>query len=220
MSQQMKIKIEPIEVEEHVSGEKKIKVEDNDLNQSGFDEKAAKKRAKRAAKNKRYRSNKRLNEFFVRYLSPEVTEEKLKSLFSTCGNVIEAKLLKPKHGNLKMSGYAFIKYATKIEAFKAMKKLNHIRFPQKIEILWPKKARKYLQENDYQPVKKKMKLTDSEEIQKLKDTIENLKQENLKNDQMAKKFSEENKKLKQRNNNLKRENLKLCDVIKGLITQT
>ena len=215
MSQQMKIKIEPGEVKEHFSCEKKIKVED--LNQSGFDEKATKKKAKRAAKKKRNRANKRLNEFFVRYLSPEVTEEKLKSLFSTCGNVIEAKLLKAKHGYLKI---AFIKYATKIEAVKAMKKLNHIRFPQKIEILWPKKARKYLQENDYQPVKKKMKLTDSEEIQKLKDTIENLKQENLKNDQMAKKFSEENEKLKQRNNNLKKENLKLCDVIKGLVTQT
>ena len=52
-----------------------------------------------------------------------------------------------------------------------------------IQTEWPKKVpTKYLKENDYLPVR------DSEEIQKLKESIEDLKQEKLKNNQMAKKL--------------------------------
>ena len=58
-SEEMKIKIEPTEVEEHFSCDEKIKVEDIDLDQSKFYDK--------------------WNLFFVKHLSSEVTEEKLKS---------------------------------------------------------------------------------------------------------------------------------------------
>ena len=232
MSQALKIKIEPTEVEEHFSCEKKIKVEDIDLNQSGFDEKSAKKKAKKAAErkrrrpveSKRYRNalENRSSGFFVKNLSSEVTEEKLKSLFSTFGNVTEVKFLKK-----PISGCAFIKYATKEEALKAVKELHGKKFLQKsIQIQWPKKVPdENLQENDYQPEKKKIKLemADSEEIQKLKETIQNLKQENFKNDQMAKKLkhdqlkiSEENQKLKKCNKKLGEENLKLRNKEKKL----
>ena len=46
MSQKMKIKVEPTEVEDHFSCDKKIKVEDIDLNESQFDEKPEKKKIK------------------------------------------------------------------------------------------------------------------------------------------------------------------------------
>ena len=135
MSQAMKIKIEPTEVEEHFSSEKKIKVEDIDLNQSGFDEKSAKKKAKKAAErkrrrpveSKRYRNalENRSSGFFVKNLSSEVTEEKLWNHFSTCGIVTEVKIVKTKkHGNSATPDCALIKFASTKMAVEAMRELN------------------------------------------------------------------------------------------------
>ena len=210
-SEEMKIKIEPTEVEEHFSCDEKIKVEDIDLDQSKFYDK--------------------WNLFFVKHLSSEVTEEKLKSHFSICGNVTEVKIFTytvKAHDNLVYS--AFIKYATKKEAVKAMKELNVKEFMQrKLQLMWPKLQHlKILLETYNQPAKKKIKLevTESEETQKLKvedfdlkqsqfyeiqglkETIENLKQEKLKIRQGPKKCK----------NRLKKLNLKLLDVMKELVT--
>ena len=154
MSQKMKIKVEPTEVEDHFSCDKKIKVEDIDLNQSQFDEKA-------------------VNQWILlvlKDLSFDVTEEKLKSHFSTCGDVTEVRILEKKPDNLAMATqyYALIKYATNEEAVKAMKQLDRKLFIQKkIQIIWPRLWQlKLLLGNDYQPAKKKIKLeaTDSEEM--------------------------------------------------------
>jgi len=133
MSQEMKIKIEPTEVDEHFSCEKKIKLEDIDLNQSQFDEKAAEKKAKKAARRKRNKlaRKNRLCSFFVRNLSSEVTEEKLKSLFSAYGDVTEVKIFNIEHDNLTMSGCAFIKYATNEEALNARRELEGKLFLEK-----------------------------------------------------------------------------------------
>ena len=49
MSQEMKIKVEPTEVQDHFSCDKKIKVEDDDVNQSQYDKIIAMKMAKKAA---------------------------------------------------------------------------------------------------------------------------------------------------------------------------
>ena len=225
MSQAMKIKIEPTEVEEHFSCEKKIKVEDIDLKQCQLDKNAAKIKAKNKEKmRKKLALKNRTSGFFVKNLSSKVTEEKLKTLFSTCGNVTEVKILKK-----PITGFAFVKYATKEEALKAVKDLAGKKFFQKsILIQWPKKVtNENLHEYDYQPEKKKIKLkvTDSEEIQKLKETIQNLEQKNLKNEQMAQKLKEEKLKICEENQNLKKcnkklreENLKLRNGMKELVT--
>ena len=177
MSPEVKIKIN----QRRKMCSKKILVKDLDLEQN-----SAKEMSKRARDHKRYKNalRNRSSGFFVRNLSSEVTKEKLKRLFSTCGDVTEVKILKTKHGNLAMSVCAFIKYATNEEALKAVKELGGKVFLQRsIQTEWPKKVpTKYLQENDYLPV------TNSEEIQKLKETMEDLKQEKLKNNQMAKKL--------------------------------
>ena len=183
MSQEMTIKDEPTEVKEHFSFEEKNKTEDFE-----FDERLAKKNDNKVAIHR--------NLFVVKDLSSEVTEEMLKSHFSTCGDVTEVKIFTysvKAHDNLVYG--AFIKYATKKEAVNAMKKLNNKVFlHSKIQLMWPRVwqlkiwlenydqsaifewpntvPKENLQENDYQPEKKKIKVevmdSDSEEIQKLK----------------------------------------------------
>ena len=86
---------------------------------------------------------------------------------------------------------------------------------KKLQLCWQRKE--YLKSllKSYHQEKKKTKLEmkDSEEILKLKGTVEKLEQEKSK-------IAEENKELKKSNKNLKKENLKLCGVIKDLVTQS
>ena len=140
MSQEMTTKNEPTEVKEHFSCEEKINAEDFE-----FEERLAKRNDNKVAIHR--------DLFVVKHLSSEVTEEELKSHFSICGNVTEVKILKNRNENLPMPYFAFIKYSTNEEAWKAKKELNRKVFMQEeIRIVMPRVWQmKLLLGNDYQP---------------------------------------------------------------------
>ncbi|XP_071706929.1 uncharacterized protein [Rutidosis leptorrhynchoides] len=61
-------------------------------------------------------------EVFVGGLARSLTEEKVHKLFSTCGEIMEMRLIKDPQGGLK--GFGFVRFTTKAAADKALKDLN------------------------------------------------------------------------------------------------
>ncbi|CAK9174127.1 unnamed protein product, partial [Ilex paraguariensis] len=59
------------------------------------------------------------SEVFVGGLAPTITEDKIREVFSTCGEILEVRLIKDPKGNLK--GFCFVRFATKEAAQKAVK---------------------------------------------------------------------------------------------------
>ena len=91
-----------------------------DFEQIRYDQKTAKEKKSR---------------LIIRNLSFKATDDKLKSHFSTFGDVTDVNILKKKDG--KMVGCAFIQYSNVKEASKALKELNGKPFLQRpIAIDW------------------------------------------------------------------------------------
>ncbi|XP_076901669.1 glycine-rich RNA-binding protein 4, mitochondrial-like [Bidens hawaiensis] len=61
-------------------------------------------------------------EVFVGGLARSLTEDKVRKVFSACGEITDIRLIKDQTGNLK--GFGFIHFATKDAADKALKELN------------------------------------------------------------------------------------------------
>ncbi|KAJ0729518.1 putative heterogeneous nuclear ribonucleoprotein Q acidic [Helianthus annuus] len=61
-------------------------------------------------------------EVFVGGLARSVTEDKVHKVFSTCGEIMDIRLIKDQTGGLK--GFGFVRFTTKVAAEKAMKELN------------------------------------------------------------------------------------------------
>ncbi|KAM0002356.1 putative heterogeneous nuclear ribonucleoprotein Q acidic [Helianthus debilis subsp. tardiflorus] len=61
-------------------------------------------------------------EVFVGGLARSVTEDKVHKVFSTCGEIMDIRLIKDQNGSLK--GFGFIRFTTKDAADKALKELN------------------------------------------------------------------------------------------------
>ncbi|KAL8124668.1 uncharacterized protein LOC141718492 [Apium graveolens] len=59
------------------------------------------------------------SEVFVGGLSRSLTEDKIREIFSTCGEILEIRLIKDHQGSLK--GFCFVRFATKSAADKAVK---------------------------------------------------------------------------------------------------
>ncbi|KAK1383543.1 putative RNA-binding protein 46 [Heracleum sosnowskyi] len=59
------------------------------------------------------------SEVFVGGLSRSLTEEKIREVFSTCGEILEIRLIKDHQGYLK--GFCFVRFATKSAADKAVR---------------------------------------------------------------------------------------------------
>ncbi|KAK1410178.1 hypothetical protein QVD17_36713 [Tagetes erecta] len=61
-------------------------------------------------------------EVFVGGLSRSLTEDKVHKVFSTCGEIMDMRLIKDQQGSLK--GFGFIRFTTKESADKAIRELN------------------------------------------------------------------------------------------------
>ncbi|KAL8193477.1 hypothetical protein R6Q57_026612 [Mikania cordata] len=61
-------------------------------------------------------------EVFVGGLARSLTDDKVHKVFSTCGEIMDMRLIKDQNGNLK--GFGFVRFTTKDAADKAMKELN------------------------------------------------------------------------------------------------
>lgn len=61
-------------------------------------------------------------EVFVGGLARSLTEDKVHKVFSTCGEIMDMRLIKDQKGNLK--GFGFVRFATKEAADKALKELS------------------------------------------------------------------------------------------------
>ncbi|XP_024984001.1 uncharacterized protein LOC112519906 isoform X2 [Cynara cardunculus var. scolymus] len=61
-------------------------------------------------------------EVFVGGLARSLTEDKVHKVFSTCGEIMDMRLIKDQKGNLK--GFGFVRFATKQAADKALKELS------------------------------------------------------------------------------------------------
>ncbi|XP_071735100.1 uncharacterized protein [Rutidosis leptorrhynchoides] len=61
-------------------------------------------------------------EVFVGGLARSLTEEKVHKVFSTCGEIMEMRLIKDLQGGLK--GFGFVRFTTKVAADKALRELN------------------------------------------------------------------------------------------------
>ena len=82
----------------------------------------------------------------IRNLSFKATDDKIKSHFSTYGDVVDVNILKKKDG--KMVGCAFIQYSNIQEASKALKNLNGKPFLQRpIAIDWAVPKDQFQQSN-------------------------------------------------------------------------
>jgi len=102
-----------------------------DFEQSQHDKKAAKEKKSR---------------LIIRNLSFKATDDKIKSHFSTYGDVVDVNILKKKDG--KMVGCAFIQYSNIQEASKALKNLNGKPFLQRpIAIDWAVPKDQFQQSN-------------------------------------------------------------------------
>ena len=138
---------------ESIPDEKPTKVPNKpqkDLEQRRFDLKAAKEKKSR---------------LIVRNLSFKATDEKLKSHFSTYGDVTEVNILKKKDG--KMVGCAFVQYANVKEASKALKELNGKAFLQRpIAIDWAVPKEKFQQNNP----KKEQEIKEEGEDEEMEET--------------------------------------------------
>ena len=195
MSQEVKIKMEPTEMEEYSSFEKKIKVEDN-LQENDFqpekkkiklevmDSEEMKIKIEPTEVEEHFSCEKKIKlEDFD--LNKSQFDEKAASKWNlffvqNLSSDVTEEELKSHFSTcgdvtevkiFKRKRYcAFIKYATNEEAMKAMKELNSKKFMQrKIQLMWPKLQHlKILLETYNQPAKKKIKLevTESEETQK------------------------------------------------------
>jgi len=64
------------------------------------------------------------SEVFVGGLSHTVTEDMIRELFSSCGEVVEIRMMKDQNGASK--GYCFVRFAMKEAAMKAQKEKNNI----------------------------------------------------------------------------------------------
>uniref|UniRef100_A0A0D6QUX4 RRM domain-containing protein n=2 Tax=Araucaria cunninghamii TaxID=56994 RepID=A0A0D6QUX4_ARACU len=64
------------------------------------------------------------SEVFVGGLARSVTEDMVRELFSSCGEVVEIRMMKDQNGALK--GYCFVRFSTKEAASKAQKEKNNI----------------------------------------------------------------------------------------------
>lgn len=62
------------------------------------------------------------SEVFVGGLAHSVTEDKIREVFSTCGEIMDMRLIKDQKGNLK--GFGFVRFATKDAADRAVKELS------------------------------------------------------------------------------------------------
>ena len=102
-----------------------------DFEQSQHDKKAAKEKKSR---------------LIIRNLSFKATDDKIKSHFSTYGDVVDVNILKKKDG--KMVGCAFIQYSNIQEASMALKNLNGKPFLQRpIAIDWAVPKDQFQQSN-------------------------------------------------------------------------
>lgn len=64
------------------------------------------------------------SEVFVGGLSRSLTEDKIREVFSTCGEILEIRLIKDHQGSLK--GFCFVRFATKSAADKAVREKSGI----------------------------------------------------------------------------------------------
>ncbi|XP_058227221.1 uncharacterized protein LOC131335745 isoform X1 [Rhododendron vialii] len=64
------------------------------------------------------------SEVFVGGLARNITESKIREVFSSCGEIVEVRLIKDQKGELK--GYCFVRFATKEAADKAVKEKSGI----------------------------------------------------------------------------------------------
>lgn len=64
------------------------------------------------------------SEVFVGGLSRAVTEDMIREVFSSCGEVVEIRMMKDQTGAMK--GYCFVRFSTKEAALKAQKEKNNI----------------------------------------------------------------------------------------------
>ncbi|XP_057521743.1 uncharacterized protein LOC130801843 [Amaranthus tricolor] len=63
-------------------------------------------------------------EVFVGGLAQSLTEPKIREVFSTCGEIVEVRMIKNQNGNSK--GYCFVRFSTKEAAIRAVKDKNGI----------------------------------------------------------------------------------------------
>ncbi|XP_019157121.1 PREDICTED: polyadenylate-binding protein, cytoplasmic and nuclear-like isoform X2 [Ipomoea nil] len=74
------------------------------------------------------------SEVFIGGLARTVTEDKIREVFSTCGKIVEIRLIQDQSGNLK--GFGFVRFATKEAAEKAVKeKSGYVIDGRKIGVL-------------------------------------------------------------------------------------
>ncbi|XP_057815052.1 uncharacterized protein LOC131028731 [Cryptomeria japonica] len=69
------------------------------------------------------------SEVFVGGLARTVTEKMLRELFSSCGEIVEIRMMKDQNGGFK--GYCFVRFSTKEAALKAQKEKNKMIFQGK-----------------------------------------------------------------------------------------
>lgn len=69
------------------------------------------------------------SEVFVGGLARSVTEKMLRELFSSCGEIVEIRMMKDQNGGFK--GYCFVRFSTKEAALKAQKEKDKIIFQGK-----------------------------------------------------------------------------------------
>ncbi|CAA0828376.1 RNA-binding (RRM/RBD/RNP motifs) family protein [Striga hermonthica] len=61
-------------------------------------------------------------EVFVGGLPRSISEEKLRKVFSACGEIVELRMMRDKKGNLK--GFCFVRFATKESAARAVREIS------------------------------------------------------------------------------------------------
>lgn len=131
----------------------------------------------------RQQFHKKKSRLIVRNLSFKATDLKLKSHFSTFGDVVDVNILKKKDG--KMVGCAFIQYSNVKEAAQAIKELNGKPFLQRpIAIDWavpkeqfqvgqPKKSEPEPEEDENEEVKENSENSENEESEENEESDEN-----------------------------------------------
>ena len=106
----------------------------------------------------------------IRNLSFKATDDKLKSHFTTYGNVVDVNILKKKDG--KMVGCAFVQYSNVAEASKAIKELNGKPFLQRpVAIDWAVSKDRFQNEN-LKPAQPEIKEEEAETEKDIEEDME------------------------------------------------